>query len=91
MTDLTIVDPPPAADAINPRAPLPIQRGQPPANPFFKPPAPPAHDGPRIEFPLPYENSIEIRLKKPVSKKDFARIMKLVELSEESLVEPGDE
>jgi hypothetical protein len=48
---------------------------------------PPASDGPRIEFPLPNDNSIEICLKKPVSKKDFERIKKLVELSEASLVE----
>jgi hypothetical protein len=35
---------------------------------------------------LPNDNAIEIRLKKPVSKDDFERIKKLVELSEASLV-----
>jgi hypothetical protein len=61
-------------------------KGAPPVNPFYKPPAPPVPEGPRIEFPLPNDNAIEIRLKKPVSQKDFERIKKLVELSEDSLV-----
>ena len=60
-----------------------VKLNVPPPNPFFKPPAP---EGPRIQFPLPNDNAIEIRLKKPVSKKDFDRIIKLVELSEDSLV-----
>jgi hypothetical protein len=50
-----------------------------------------ASQGPRIEFPLPDDNSIEIRLRKPVSKKTFERIKQLVNLSEESLVaQSGD-
>jgi hypothetical protein len=53
-------------------------------NPFYKPPEP---EGPSIRFLLPNDNAIEIRLKKPVSKKDFDRIIKLVQLSEDSLVE----
>lgn len=83
MSELTVVDPPASADVGNPKPPLP--KGAPPANPFFKPPLA-APEGPRIEFPLPNDNAIEIRLKKPVSKKDFERIKKLVELSEDSLV-----
>ena len=78
MSELTVVDPL--------VAPTPSKTlAAPPLNPNYKPPAP---TGPRIEFPLPDDNSIEIRLRKPVSKKDFDRIKKLVELSEESLVAP---
>ena len=58
--------------------PLPL----PPFSPF---------SGPSITFPLPNNNSIEIRLSKPVSKKDFERIKKLVDLSEDSLVMPDDD
>jgi hypothetical protein len=83
MSELTVVDPPAGSDASDPKPPIQQGKGQPPSNPFFKPPA---HEGPRIEFPLPGGNSIEIRLKKPVSKKDFERIKRLVELSEDSLV-----
>lgn len=61
-----------------------------PPNPFFKRRQPNVA-GPRIEFPLPDDNSIEIQLKKPVSKKTFERILKLVELSEDSLVADGDD
>jgi hypothetical protein len=74
MSELTVLDPP-------------SENKSPPANPFYKKPEDrPAYSGPRIEFPLPDGNSIEIRLKKPVSKKDFDRIIKLVQLSEDSLV-----
>lgn len=55
------------------------QRGSPPKfAPILK--------GPSISFPLPNENTIEIRLAKPVSKKDFEKIKKLLDLSEDSLV-----
>lgn len=82
MAEATLVESPP------PKAPSQRSGGSnPPPNPNFKPPA---FDGPRIEFPLPNGNSIEIRLKKRVAKKDFDRIKKLVDLSEDSLVETGD-
>jgi len=55
----------------------------PPVNPHYKPPM---QAGPTITFPLPNDNAIEIRLKKPVSEKDFNRIQQLVELSKDSLV-----
>ncbi len=57
-------------------------------NPNYRPPV---ASGPTIEFPMPGGNSIEIRLKKPVSKKDFERIKQLVDLSEDSLVQADDE
>jgi hypothetical protein len=44
-------------------------------------------DGPVITFPLSNDNMIEIRLRKPVSEKDFKRIQQLVELSKDSRVE----
>jgi hypothetical protein len=52
----------------------------PPPSPFFK------LQGPRIEFPLPDDNVIEIQLRKPVSKRTFERIKQLLDLSEDSLV-----
>ena len=55
----------------------------PPPNPRFRQEA---SSGPRIEFPLPDDNSIQIQLRKPVSKKTFEQIKQLVALSEESLV-----
>ncbi len=59
-----------------------------PLNPFYKPAQ---TDGPRIEFPLPDGNMIEIRLAKRVSKKVFEKIKQLVNLSEDSLVEQAAE
>jgi hypothetical protein len=74
MSELELVDPPTGAQKTT--------KGSPPPNPLFQPES----TGPRIEFPLPDGNAIEIRLRKPVSKKDFERIKMLVELSEDSLV-----
>lgn len=47
----------------------------------------PISSGPVVRFPLDGgSNEVEIRLKKPVSKKDFDRITQLLALSEDSLV-----
>ena len=56
--------------------------GLPPSNPHYRAPA----GGPTIMFPLPNDNTIEIRLKKPVSEKDFKQIQALIALSKDSLV-----
>ena len=48
-------------------------------------------NGPCILFPLSGGNVLEIRLRKKVSPKDFARIQQLIDLSENSLVDYGDE
>lgn len=60
-------------------------------NPFTgkKPPKKP--DGPFISFPLTNDNNVELRLTSRVSKKDFERLKKLIDLSEDSLVESGDD
>lgn len=50
-----------------------------------------AGTGPFISFPLPGENSIEIRLRSKVSRGDFERIKKLIDLSEASLVHDEDD
>lgn len=60
----------------------------PPPNPFRTATTiPRAPDEPFISFPLSDDNSIEIRLKRRVSRKDFDRLKKLIELSEDSLVQ----
>lgn len=81
MSELTIVEPKSSGTGGAATA------SPPPSNPHFRQPQ---VTGPRIEFPLPDDNFIEIRLKKPVAKKDFDRIKKLLELSEDSLVESDD-
>lgn len=78
VSELAVVDPP-----INNETPK-----IPPRNPNYRAPEP---TGPTTEFPLPGGNSIEIRLKKPISKKDFGRIKQLIELSEDSLVESAEQ
>lgn len=81
MSELTTADPP--KDKENPKPPE--SRGQRSQNPFMAKPREP--DGlPPITFPLPNGNSLELRIKKPVTKKDWDRIVKLVELSEGSFV-----
>jgi hypothetical protein len=52
---------------------------------------PVAEAGPFISFPLPAGNIIEIRLRSKVSKKDFERIKKLVDLCEPALVEDSSD
>jgi hypothetical protein len=79
MSELAIVDVPSLSNE---------SAKTPPRNPNYRAPSP---SGPMIEFPLPGGNSIEIRLKKPVSKKDFERIKQLVDLSEDSLVESNEQ
>ncbi|MFL5243032.1 MAG: hypothetical protein ACJ8FY_13070 [Gemmataceae bacterium] len=50
---------------------------------------PPAKDSaPSITFPLSGGNVIEIRLRSKLSMKDFVTVKKLIELSEDSLVDP---
>lgn len=83
MSELAVVDPP--AEQSPPPAP--------PQNPFFKPAVEqePQHSGPEVRFPLDGgSNEVVIRLKKPVSKKDFDRITQLLQLSEDSLVKGED-
>jgi hypothetical protein len=87
MAELSVESPP---AGIDPPVPPMASSQKPPLAPPVVPRATAVTGGPRIEFPLPNENAIEIRLKKPVSKKDFDRIIKLVQLSEDSLV-GGDE
>src|SRR5688572_22461577 len=83
MSELTIQKKPTEA----PKVPFPdsfSQQGNPPRfAPILK--------GPSISFPLPNDNTIEIRLAKPVSKKDFEKIKKLIDLSEDSFVGPEGE
>lgn len=43
---------------------------------------------PFISFPLGRENVLELKLTKRISKRDFDRLKMLIELSEESLVDP---
>jgi hypothetical protein len=83
MDELTVVDPPSPAAKL--KAGVAAGRSK---NPFT---AQDSGVGPSITFPLPNDNRIEIRLAKRVSKKDFERIKKLVDLSEDSLVEPSDD
>ena len=65
----------------------------PPANPYYKPPAPETSgasrtsEGTRIQFPLSGGNSLEISLQRKVSPSDFDRIKALVDLSRDSLVD----
>jgi hypothetical protein len=80
MSELVVQDPPGSEAPIPPAVKSP-----PPSNPHYKPFAP-ALKGPSISFPLPNDNTIEIRLAKAISKKDFQKIIKLIELSEDSLV-----
>lgn len=77
MSELTVVDAP--CD--------PSFEKTPPVNPLYEPLSSTDHlDGPEVRFPLEGGNEVVIRLKKPVSKKDFDRIGKLLELAEDSLV-----
>lgn len=80
MSELTIQPPPASASQAQIGA-----TKTPPVNTHFKP-LPPTLKGPSISFPLPNGNTIEIRLAKPVSKKDFEKIKSLIDLSEDSLV-----
>jgi hypothetical protein len=64
----------------------------PPPNPFFRAAATEVGENAvePIVFPLSGGNAVEIRLKRRVSRKDFDRLKQLLELSEDSLVEPGE-
>lgn len=50
---------------------------------------PPKGSAPYISFPLPRGNAVEIRLKAKLSPSEFATLKKLLELSEDSLVDGG--
>lgn len=82
LSELTVVDPP--------EKPQGLQKGGKPStpNPFCEKPR---QDGPFISFPLSNDNLMELRLAARVSKKDFERLKKLIELSEDSLVEEDAE
>jgi len=87
MSELVLVDPPEPMqqETQPPRRSV----GIPPVNPKFKPPKQP--DGPVITFPLSGGNVVELRLASRVSRKDFERLKKLIDLSEDSLVEEDDD
>jgi hypothetical protein len=86
MNQIAIANPPAAAFNENP----PVRN--PPKNPFANTqPKPPKHGGPFISFPLTADNVVELRLSSRVSKKDFDRLKKLIDLSEDSLVQQPDE
>ena len=56
---------------------------EPPANPFYEEPKP---KGPCINFPLSGGKTFHLQLSDRITKEDFARLKKLIELSEPSLV-----
>ena len=85
MKQLTSTNPP------EPMAEIPDKAdtvGVPPVNPYFQAGRSTEEQGPVINFPLSSENAIEIRLKAPISNEEFDRILKLIELSKDSLVKP---
>lgn len=51
---------------------------------------PTSTDQPRIVFSLSGDNSLEISLRRRVSAKEFEKIKKIIELAEDSFVEPAD-
>lgn len=80
MEELTVVDPP--EDEAGERT---HQRRTPPKRKL-----PPKHDGPYISFPLSDDNVVELTLTSRVSRKDFERLKKLIDLSEDSLVSESE-
>lgn len=81
MTELSVVEP---SVNSNSRSSLKV----PPVNPDYQQPR---SKGPTISFPLSGDNTFELRLQHRISRKDFDRLKKLIDLSEDSLVEEGDE
>lgn len=79
VSELSVVDPPDSGT-----------QGDPPKPPRSENPFKPQRKSPFISFPLGADNVMELRLTKPVSKKDFERLKKLIDLSEDSLVEQGE-
>jgi len=66
-------------------SPVKTSPAQPPTAPAMSPPK----DGsPFISFPLPGGNVLEVRLRSKLSSKEFATVKKLLDLSEDSLVDP---
>jgi hypothetical protein len=82
VTELTVVDIPDADHLEVPVAKIPPKRTLVPASP-------PKKNGPCISFPLTGSNVVEIRLDALISDKDFDRLKALLDLSKDSLVEPG--
>lgn len=82
VSELTVVEPPISKD------PPVVPRKPSVPNPFQPIPPKPQNSGPFISFPLTADNVVELRLSSRISKKDFDRFKKLIDLFEESLVEP---
>lgn len=82
MAQIEIADPPTNGGSES------SQARTPPRNPYHsKVQEPPKSAGPFISFPLTADNVVELRLTSRVSKKDFERLKRLIDLSEDSLVE----
>ena len=66
--------------------------GETPVKPLANPPLPPLKDGsPFISFPLPGGNVLEVRLRSKLSSKEFDTVKKMLDLMEDSLVDPDKE
>lgn len=81
MDQLTVAEAP-KGEAKTPAAAI----GAPPVNPYFQPPKQP---GPFLSFNMGPDNVFEMRLTKMIPWKDFDRLKQMINLYEDSIVDPA--